>query len=109
MGPWRRLPTYFPNISLHMLPLMEQELEAVKKTGWLRKVAFRTTPNVSKLEIKAFLERVYGMSVEKVNTLNYEGKKKRRKYGMVQRPDWKKAYVYFKPQVGDSVEDNESR
>ncbi|CAD7700782.1 unnamed protein product [Ostreobium quekettii] len=106
MGPWRRLPTYFPNISLYMLPLMEKELEAVKKTGWLRKVAFRTTPNVSKLEIKAFLESVYGMEVEKVNTLNYEGKKKRRKYGMVQRPDWKKAYVYFKLPAGSIEEDH---
>ena len=49
MGAWRRLPCYFPNIDLRMLPLPDAELNVVKKTGWLRKVAFRTTPNVSKV------------------------------------------------------------
>lgn len=32
-------------------------------------------------EIKSFLERVYGVEVEKVRTANYEGKKKRGKQG----------------------------
>ena len=29
------------------------------------------------LEIKAFLETVHGMKVEKVSTINYQGKKKK--------------------------------
>lgn len=33
------------------------------------------------VEIKAFLESVYGLDVAKVNTLNVEGKKKRGKFG----------------------------
>jgi hypothetical protein len=33
------------------------------------------------VEIKHFLESVYGLHVEKVNTLNVEGKKKRGKFG----------------------------
>lgn len=58
--------------------------------------------NVSlQFEIKAFLEAVYGMEVERVSTINYQGKKR-----MVVSPqgkpyfkrmsDWKKAYVIFK-------------
>ena len=32
-------------------------------------------------EIKSFLEKVYGLNVEKVNTVNVEGQKKRGKQG----------------------------
>lgn len=49
------------------------------------------------LDIKALLTRVYGLEVEKVNTLNVEGTKKRTKYGFYRKPDWKKAYVTMKP------------
>jgi large subunit ribosomal protein L23 len=49
------------------------------------------------LDIKAVLTRVYGLNVEKVRTLNVEGKKKRTKYGFYRKPDWKKAYVTLKP------------
>jgi ribosomal protein L23 len=38
-------------------------------------VAFKTTPNVTKLEIKGLLESVYGMKVERVHTINYLGRK----------------------------------
>ena len=60
------------------------------------------------LEIKALLESVYGMSVEKVNTLNYEGKKKRTKSRVFQKADWKKAYVYFRPPQETTNEENGS-
>lgn len=48
------------------------------------------------LDIKALLSNVYGLQVEKVRTLNVEGKKKRTKYGYHRKPDWKKAYVTLK-------------
>ena len=47
-------------------------------------------------ELRRFLEGVYGLEVEKVNTLNVEGRKKRGKKGYYRRPDWKKAYVILK-------------
>lgn len=56
---------------------------------------------VLQMEIKAFLEAVYGMEVERVSTINYQGKKKlvmsvkRRPY-FKRLSDWKKAYVIFK-------------
>lgn len=46
---WRRLPTYFPNITLHMMKLSPENLQTLQQTGYLREVAFRTTPNVTKV------------------------------------------------------------
>lgn len=53
------------------------------------------------IEIKRVLESVYGLEVEKVHTLNMEGKKKlNRKSGtFYRRPDYKKAYVVLKNSV----------
>ncbi|PRW45230.1 50S ribosomal L23 isoform B [Chlorella sorokiniana] len=92
-GGWRRLPAFLPNISLKLLPLSEAEQAAYQQTGRVRELVFKTAPSVSKLEIKAFLEGVYGLSVAKVNTLNVEGKKKRGKFGFFRRPDYKKAFT----------------
>lgn len=54
------------------------------------------------LEIRSFLETVHGLQVERVATINYLGKKKRRydpkgRSFWVRLSDWKKAYVTFKP------------
>ena len=47
------------------------------------------------LEVKHFLERVYGLDVVRVRTANFQGPKKRhQKTGTFYRtPDWKKVYV----------------
>lgn len=42
------------------------------------------------VQIKQFLERVYGLRVASVQTVNYDGKKKRRKTGFFKKPDYKK-------------------
>jgi len=42
------------------------------------------------IEIKRFLESVYGLKVEDVRTTNYEGKRKRRKTGFYREIDYKK-------------------
>lgn len=47
-------------------------------------------------EIKEFIEKVYGLAVEKVNTCNYLGRKKHGKAGFYRRPDYKKAFVFLK-------------
>ncbi len=57
------------------------------------------------MEIKAFLEAVYGMRVERVATINYQGRKQRRltERGMpyyIRQADWKKAYVTFRAPAG---------
>ncbi len=42
------------------------------------------------IELKRFLESVYGLKVEAVHTVNYEGKRKRRKQGFFRESDYKK-------------------
>lgn len=42
-----------------MMKLSDEALDQVQQTGWTREVAFKTTPNVTKLEIKAILESMW--------------------------------------------------
>lgn len=54
--------------------------------------------NANKIEIKKEVERIYGVSVEKVRTMRYGGGKAKRKYtakGISEQriPLWKKAIV----------------
>ncbi|QCD98654.1 large subunit ribosomal protein L23 [Vigna unguiculata] len=62
----------------------------------IREIALKTIPSASKIEIKRVLESLYGFQVEKVQTLNMEGKKKKRGGLLIAKPDYKKAYVTLK-------------
>ncbi|KAL5718849.1 hypothetical protein ACHQM5_011711 [Ranunculus cassubicifolius] len=59
----------------------------------ITEIALKTIPSASKIEIKRVLESLYGFEVEKVQTLNMEGKKKKRGGILIAKPDYKKAYV----------------
>ncbi|KAK4380925.1 UNVERIFIED_CONTAM: hypothetical protein Sradi_4125500 [Sesamum radiatum] len=59
----------------------------------ITEIALKTIPSASKIEIKRVLESLYGFEVEKVQTLNMEGKKKKRGGFLIAKPDYKKAYV----------------
>lgn len=64
---------------------------------------FRVSPRANKLDVKRAVEQLFKKSVVRVNTANYEGKKKRERtanYG--RRPSWKKAIVTLKE--GDTIE-----
>ena len=58
------------------------------------KYVFEVAPTAGKIEIKNAVEKIFGVKVAKVNTINYDGKTKRMGAG---RPGttraWKKAYV----------------
>ena len=58
------------------------------------KYTFLVDPRASKTEIKLAIEKIFGVKVAKVNTINVSGKAKRMGAG---RPgttrSWKKAYV----------------
>lgn len=56
------------------------------------------------IEIKRVLESLYGFEVEKVQTLNMEGKKKKRGGLLIARPDYKKAYVTLKNSLSISTD-----
>ncbi|KAK8562742.1 hypothetical protein V6N13_018693 [Hibiscus sabdariffa] len=62
----------------------------------IKEFALKTVPAASKTEIKSFLQSMYGLQVEKVRTLNMQGKKKRRGGHLIARPNYKKAYVTLK-------------
>ncbi|MDR2690896.1 MAG: 50S ribosomal protein L23 [Dysgonamonadaceae bacterium] len=64
------------------------------------RVGFRVTPSANKLQIKAAIEALYGVNVVKVNTMNYDGKRKSRytKSGVINGKEaaFKKAIVTLK-------------
>ncbi|XP_047158662.1 uncharacterized protein LOC124829237 [Vigna umbellata] len=62
----------------------------------IQEIALKTIPSASKIEIKRVLESLYGFEVEKVQTLNMEGKKKKRGGLLIAKPDYKKAYATLK-------------
>ncbi len=54
-------------------------------------------PSANKIEIKRAVEAAFKVSVSKVNTMNYAGKKKRERTAQFgKRPDWKRAIVTLK-------------
>ncbi|MDP6522921.1 MAG: 50S ribosomal protein L23 [Kiritimatiellia bacterium] len=58
------------------------------------KYFFKVAPGANKIEIKHAVEQMFAVSVAKVNTMKYEGKRKRERtvrYG--KRADWKRAVV----------------
>ena len=54
---------------------------------------FRVHGDATKPQIKAAVEAIFEVQVEKVQVMNVKGKTKRTTHGMGRRRDWKKAYV----------------
>ena len=75
-------------------PLVTEKVSALNEKG---KYGFIVDADANKVEIKAAVERQYGVNVEKVNTMNVMGKLKTRytKAGVLagRRPSYKKAIV----------------
>jgi large subunit ribosomal protein L23 len=57
------------------------------------KYTFLVRPDANKTQIKIAVEKVFGVKVSDVNTLNRQGKRKRTKSGYGQRPSSKRAVV----------------
>ena len=55
--------------------------------------AFKVTKDATRPEIKEAVEKIYGVVVQGVSTLNVKGKVKRNARGVSKKPSWKKAYV----------------
>ncbi|GAU43440.1 hypothetical protein TSUD_335030 [Trifolium subterraneum] len=62
----------------------------------IQEISLKTIPSATKIEIKRVLESLYGFEVDKVRTLNMDGKKKKRGGILIAKPDYKKAYVTLK-------------
>ena len=58
-----------------------------------KKYVFEVAPNAGKIEIKKAVEEIFGVKVEKVNTIRMDGKEKRMGVHVGRRANWKKAMV----------------
>ena len=57
------------------------------------KYTFLVHPEANKTEIKIAVEKVFGVKVTSVNTINRTGKRRRTRFGYGSRPDTKRAIV----------------
>jgi large subunit ribosomal protein L23 len=57
------------------------------------KYTFVVDPRANKTEIKIAVEKVFGVKVKSVNTLNRQGKTRRTRFGIGKRKDVKRAVV----------------
>jgi large subunit ribosomal protein L23 len=82
------------------IQLTEKSAELAEKE---RTYLFKVAPSANKVEIRQAVEDLFKVSVEKVNTMNMKGKRKRQRtarYG--KRADWKRAVVKLKE--GSNIE-----
>ena len=66
------------------------------------KYTFEVAKNAPKEEIRAAIQKLFGVRVLKVNTINVKPKKKRVRYQVGMTRSWKKAVVTLAP--GDTIE-----
>ncbi|MBP2437089.1 50S ribosomal protein L23 [Microbacterium amylolyticum] len=60
------------------------------------KYTFIVDPRANKTEIKLAIEKIFGVKVASVNTLNRQGKSRRTRFGTGKRKDTKRAIVTIK-------------
>jgi len=63
-----------------------------------RQYTFIVAPDANKTQIKIAVEKVFGVKVTSVNTLNRPGKRKRSRTGYGKRKDTKRAVVTLSPE-----------
>lgn len=66
------------------------------------KYTFEVAKNAPKEEIRAAIQKLFGVRVLKVNTINVKPKQKRVRYQVGMTRSWKKAIVTLAP--GDKIE-----
>lgn len=85
-------------------PIVTEKMTAI--TDKYNRYGFRVNPKANKLQIKAAVEELYNVTVIKVNTMNYDGKRKSRytKSGLLSGKEnaFKKALVTLKE--GDTID-----
>ena len=69
--------------------ITEQSMEATEE----KKYVFQVAMDANKIEIKKAIEEIFGVKVEKVNTIRMDGTEKRMGVHIGRRANWKKAMV----------------
>lgn len=81
-------------MSVLVRPLVTEKISALNEEG---RYGFIVAKDANKIQIKNAVEAIYGVTVEDVNTMRYQGKKKSRytKSGVIsgRTPAYKKAIV----------------
>ena len=70
--------------------------EATSEEGDAQVLTFKVDKRADKEEIRAAVEEIFGVKVDKIRTVNYEGKMKKRGRYEGRRASFKKAYVTLK-------------
>lgn len=65
-------------------------------------LSFEVHPKANRIEIRKAVEKIFGVNVQHVQTMNVTGKVKRRGRILGKRKNWKKAIVKLAP--GDRVD-----
>jgi large subunit ribosomal protein L23 len=76
---------------------MEVKSSKTKEVRKISKVTFEVAMDATKPEIKEAVEKIFGVKVEKVNTMIVKGKRKGFRFLKGKKKDWKKAIVTLKP------------
>lgn len=74
-------------------PVVSEKSYALIDDG---KYTFLVDPRANKTEIKFAIEKIFGVTVASVNTLNRSGKTRRTRFGTGKRKDTKRAIVTLK-------------
>ncbi len=61
-----------------------------------KKYVFEVARDANKIEVRAAIEKIFGVKVLSVNTMNVQGKEKRMGVHVGRRPSWKKAIIRLK-------------
>ncbi len=79
-------------------PVVTEKSLILKETdeGEKQVLCFRVDRRATKVDIRKAVEEIFNVKVEKIHTLNYQGKIKRRGRYEGRRASWKKAYVVLK-------------
>lgn len=81
-------------------PLLTEKGAAIQEKE--NKILLEVAKSSNKIEIKRAIEKIFSVKVDKVSTINYQGKKKRLGKYVGRRSNWKKAVV--KLREGEKVD-----
>ena len=73
--------------------ITEKSMEATMS----KKYTFKVAKNAEKIEISKAAEEIFGVKVQKVNTVSVRGRKRRQGLYVGYTPAWKKAIVTLTP------------
>lgn len=76
-------------------PVVTEKTASLGETS--NQVVFKVIPGAQKREIKAAVEKLFGVEVLGVRVVNAKGKTRRTRAGLGKCSDWKKAYVRLAP------------